>query len=190
MESFPPWNAHFLYKKVTNANFGWSRFDTQSELPLKSLWPVLRLEVNLYSRDSEDWGHPRHVFQFHHAISQWCVKIGSLIFLASTKLASDRSQGVNLSISAIPLKVHLLYFLTESHSLPKSIQLSMYSLLTVKTGNFKRYMYKTFWALWRFWDQSAQSLSIANYWPFSRLVARNEKSAFADTISNQPLSLF
>ena len=42
------------------------------------------------STDSEVCGHARHVFQFHHAISQLCPKIGPLIFSAPTKPASDR----------------------------------------------------------------------------------------------------
>ena len=37
-----------------------------------------------------------------------------------------------LSISAIPLKVRLLYFLKELRSLAKSIALSMYSLLLIE----------------------------------------------------------
>ena len=37
-----------------------------------------------------------------------------------------------MSIGATPLKVRLLHFLKEPHSLPKSIVLSMYSLLTKK----------------------------------------------------------
>ena len=56
----------------------------------------------------------------------------SMLVHCLSRHQQNRPHGVDLLISATPLKVLLLRFLKDMRLLPKSIAISMYSILTIK----------------------------------------------------------
>ena len=66
---------------------------------------------------------PNSIMPFHN--------LASAFVQCLSRHQQNWPHGVNLLISATPLKVRLLHFLMEPRLLPKSIALSMYSLLTI-----------------------------------------------------------
>ena len=84
-EIFPEWITPHT-KMYTKPKLEYT-FSCHTKRTPKNPSDLFRVECP-QSTYSADWGHTRHVNQFHHVISQSCVKIGPLTFSRSTKLAA------------------------------------------------------------------------------------------------------